>query len=138
MRNRLCDTLDRTGAIDILDRVAARLATPDAWCRLDRAQDSDGHLVNAWSSRAVRWDISAALWLAGDGCDIQDQRAASIALCAAVGLSYEYNIDLWQDIPGRTHAEALALLATARDLLSHGAVPVHPAQPVQHSATAEP
>lgn len=125
-------------AIDILDRVAARLATPDAWCRLDRAQNSDGHLVNAWSSRAVRWDISAALWLAGDGCDIQDQRAASIALCAAVGTGHEYNIDLWQDIPSRTHAEVLALLTTARDLLNERAVPVHPAQPVQHPVAVEP
>jgi len=128
----------RTTARDILDRTIARLATPESWCRLDRAQDSTGRAVNVWSTHAVRWDVSGALWLAGDGCDIQDQRGASIALLTAVGRAYEHNVDLWQDVPGRTHAEVLTLLATARDLLDQRAVPVHAAQPVQHAVAVEP
>lgn len=128
----------RTTARDILDRTIARLATPESWCRLDRAQDSTGRAVNVWSTNAVRWDISGALWLAGDECPIDDQRAASTALCTAVGRAYEYNVDLWQDVPGRTHAEVLALLATARDLLDQRAVPVHTAQPIQHTVAVEP
>lgn len=90
--------------IDILREMRELLAEPERWTQSVLAKSKFGNAVTTRSPRAVSWCLLGAHyrvtngWTASDAWDIL-QRAAGVS-----------SLSFWNDAPGRTHAEVLALL----------------------------
>lgn len=104
-------------AIAFLRRVESRLR--QGWTQGAWARDAAGTARLPFSSAACRWCLAGAL-RAGDAPSGRARLWARAAVGRAIG-------DLgclvcWNDTPGRTQTEVLAVVAQAIDLLARGEV----------------
>ncbi len=92
-------------------RVRALLEAPERWTQGHMAETAKGSACRSESRHAARWCLLGAVtrsWAELDS-DWQDEDELSIALRAYTGPD---GLIHWNDAPGRTHADVLALLDT--------------------------
>ena len=102
----------------LLRHALALLETPDRWTRGNLALDAGGNQVPPWAQEAAQWDCVGALLRAwSELCSPDDNRPflAATACLRRVAKAGAQNAGLlrWQDDPGRTHTDVLALLRRA-------------------------
>lgn len=89
---------------DILRAAKARIATPERWTRAAMARDQDGDRVASVSERACAWCSIGAM-----EAEVGASTSALVRALRALNLAVDgVPVDIWNDMPGRTHAEVLA------------------------------
>lgn len=88
----------------------ALLARDGGWTQGACARDADGKEVDEMSVRAVSFDLLGALTRAGVGQPAQTSNDAMARLLDRISSK---TLGDWNDAPGRTQAEAVALLDAA-------------------------
>lgn len=97
-------------AIDILKAMRALLARDGGWTQGACARDVAGKEVDELSARAVSFDALGALTRAGRDARPGEGGAAMAQLRDRIGFK---TLGDWNDAPGRTQAEVLALVDAA-------------------------
>jgi anti-sigma regulatory factor (Ser/Thr protein kinase) len=90
------------------------------WCRGTDARDESGAPVEPWSGQAAAWSLLGALVASLDGPEaVPDVSlpALASAMAALAELIEDRSLSGWNDAPGRTQQEVIAVLERARMLL---------------------
>lgn len=95
---------------EVLDAAATLIERPGAWTQDWFAKDADGEYVEETSCRAVCWCMRGAVFALAGYPDAEDVFAPIIAV---IGGETTADIETWNDAPGRTQAEAVAILREA-------------------------
>jgi hypothetical protein len=94
------------------------------WCRGAQARDANGEAVPAWDEAATSWSLLGALlaaWHLQQGIEVEedvvahsmDARALGDATVALGAVTGSISLDRWNDEPGRTAAEVIAVVDEA-------------------------
>ena len=94
--------------LDIL--VAARAKIAQGWCQGAYAKDAKGEATESLSPDAERWCSAGAITASTGANDFFAREAARDAFVKAIDAG---NLALWNDAPGRTQAEVLAVFDEA-------------------------
>ena len=116
---------DHTQAVELLARAAQRVR--EGWCRNFDAVDAAGAAVDAWDERAVAWSLLGAVVAALDGPEgipVFPLPALASAMSALATLIADHSLSGWNDAPGRTQDDVVAILERARMVIRSGRVPV--------------
>ncbi len=97
-------------ALTVLEAARDLLARDGGWTQRACARDVDGREVDELSDRAVAFDLLGALTRAGRDASRDAVHDAMAQLRAGIGFK---TLGDWNDAPGRTQAEAIALLDSA-------------------------
>ena len=104
---------------------AADLVEPyGRWTRHELARDADGRSAAPTGPHARCWCVAGALQAVCGGAASGAYQDAMEWLMRAAGLT---NVSGWNDAPGRTSAEVVALLRRAADLAETPNTPRRPA-----------
>lgn len=103
-------TASDPAVLQAFDALAERLARPEAWTQRYHARDERGFVVRYDDPTACSWCLDGALLSLS-------YMPAWLSVSDALE-SIEPRYIRWNDSPGRTHAEVLALIAAARAALT--------------------
>ncbi len=93
---------------DFLSSVLLVLADEDCWCQHSRAKSYTGRFCNPSDSDAESFCLQGAAqrvgarWHTGIGIKYADDRLAEL-----LGFNGIYDMQAWNDTPGRTHAQVI-------------------------------
>jgi len=93
--------------VDALSRVKTRIATPATWTQNCAARDAQGRVRHYNNGDAVSWCLDSAVRMEAPR-ELRSEVARILERCV-LGRDF---IE-WQDKPGRTHAQVIALLDRA-------------------------
>ena len=96
------------GVLDVLKAARELISVPERWTQGHFARDASGNLVNSSNPAAVCWCVYGATMAAARrvGTTTEGAAEADRALEETFGGD---DLDIWNDAPGRTHAEVLDL-----------------------------
>lgn len=101
----------------IIAAVRKRLTSPECWIDRVFALAPNGYQVNPEDHRAVCWCLDAAIDRETMWCSFDLESTVRALVASAITNTpnltddqAHYHIQVWNDEPGRTHAEVLALL----------------------------
>lgn len=95
-----------------LAQVRELLAEPARWTRFEPARDDAGQAVSALSAEAYSWCLAFAIDRVF-GLNVCDFNATAVAVDDLLDEVAGMQVVIWNDAPGRTHAEVLELLDRA-------------------------
>jgi hypothetical protein len=99
-------------AVEVLRAVRELLAESEAWCQGAWARDGRGRPVGSTRANAVAWCLVGALAKVRDPSSRGRKRLVEM-LDEMLDEMFPVSLPAWNDAPGRTHAEVLALLDAA-------------------------
>jgi len=106
---------EQTLAAAVLARATQRIR--EGWCQQTEARDPVGRPVEPWSEQAAAWSLLGALVSALDGPDALPRvplPALADAMSALAALIDDHSLSAWNDAPGRTQMDVIAVLERAR------------------------
>jgi anti-sigma regulatory factor (Ser/Thr protein kinase) len=95
----------------------------EGWCQHTDARDTAGTPVEPWSEQTAAWSLLGALVSTLDGPDgIPDVALPALAdaMAALAELVDDDSLSGWNDAPGRTQQDVIAVLERARMLIRGG------------------
>lgn len=98
--------------IDVLRKARELIARPEGWTKRANARDARGGIVGVGSGRATCFCAVGALWHA-DAPNFHSVRALRDALESVLPAGVAIEIEAFNDDPGTTHADVLALFDRA-------------------------
>ena len=98
----------------ILEGVKALLASPMNWTQRSMSREESGMSVHPTNATATCWCLSGAIVHLTGGID-ENWRDACWALSNAIAPGYAYGVSIpaWNDVPGRTYDEVMAVVDRA-------------------------
>jgi anti-sigma regulatory factor (Ser/Thr protein kinase) len=112
---------EQTLAAAVLARATRRIR--EGWCQHTEARDMAGTPVEPWSEQAAAWSLLGALVSALDGPVATPDvplPALADAMSALATLVDDDSLSGWNDAPGRTQQDVIAVLERARMLIRAG------------------
>ena len=92
-------------------RVRDLLDAPEAWTRHAYSRDDGGKPANALGAAATCWSLVGAVWRESEGwLDVPLVARFRAAAGEDYGGPPAVGVQRWNDTPGRTHADVLALI----------------------------
>jgi hypothetical protein len=86
------------------------------WCQGSYARKSDGTKTVPWSDEACEWCTASSLVMSSYFPEKDDYGPALRLVCDVAKVDYVGNIEHWNDEPGRTKAEVIAVFEGAIEL----------------------